>query len=85
MGEDTHNGQAFSTKDKDNDARSNKHCAVKFKGAWWYNACHEANLNGLYHVGNDTGFAIGVTWFHWKGHRYSLQITEMKTRRIIFK
>ena len=42
-----HNGMAFSTKDRDNDDDSS-HCAVRFKGAWWYKSCKNSNLNSNY-------------------------------------
>ena len=76
-----HNGRLFSTRDRDNDAYSGGHCAVSYKGAWWYNNCHASNLNGLYLSGSHTSYADGVNWYEWKGHYYSLKITEMKVRR----
>ena len=70
----------FSTRDRDNDKYS-RNCALTFIGAWWYNACHESNLNGYYHAGrHDEKFASGVNWRSWKGHYYSLKKTEMKFR-----
>ena len=39
----THNGHAFSTRDRDHDTW-NDNCAQVFGGAWWYGACHNANL-----------------------------------------
>lgn len=68
-----HSGSSFSTKD-----RERFHCNSDFKGGWWYNLCHYANLNGLY---KQTSLANGVNWLHWRGHRYSLKTTEMKIRK----
>ncbi|XP_078355281.1 microfibril-associated glycoprotein 4-like [Oculina patagonica] len=44
------NKMKFSTKDRDNDG-SGTNCALGYKGAWWYRACHDANPNGLYQGG----------------------------------
>ena len=71
-----HNGQPFSTKDRDN----NNNCAVTYSGAWWYDSCHFSNLNGLYHAGSHASFADGVNWHELKGYHYSLRFTEMKLR-----
>ena len=71
-----HNLMKFTTKDNDNDLRSDN-CAVTFTGAWWYNSCYYSNLNGLY--GADTN--DGVVWYAWKGWRYSLPYVEMKLSR----
>ena len=74
-----HRGAAFSTKDSDNDSWS-KNCAVSYKGAWWYTACHSSNLNGVYHHGKHSSHADGVNWYAWKGHYYSVKKAEMKIR-----
>jgi len=74
-----HRGAPFSTKDQDNDADA-RHCAVTFKGGWWYNACRHANLNGLYHHGPHSSHADGINWHHWKGDYYSAKRSEMKIR-----
>ncbi|XP_071808004.1 ficolin-1-like [Asterias amurensis] len=73
-----HNDLQFSTKDLDNDGLPVSNCAQRYHGAWWYNACHESNLNGEYHQGPSTEF--GIIWKAWRGMSYSLKTTEMKIR-----
>ncbi|XP_078367311.1 microfibril-associated glycoprotein 4-like [Oculina patagonica] len=79
-----HRGQPFSTRDQDNDNSAGNNCASKWHGAWWYNKCHQSNLNGIYRHRNPSPLADGVNWFHWKGHKYSLKRTEMKIRPVDF-
>ena len=69
----------FTTKDQDND-KSGYNCAVKFKGAWWYNDCHWSNLNGQYLGGSHASFADGINWNTFRGYYYSLKRAEMKIR-----
>ena len=75
----SHNGMAFSTKDRDNDMGPSRSCAQERQGAWWYWSCNHSNLNGPYHDSAKAGHA-GVTWFHWKNRYVSLKKTEMKIR-----
>ncbi|XP_071043067.1 techylectin-5A, partial [Parasteatoda tepidariorum] len=79
-----HNGMSFSTKDRDND-RDVKNCAEWWKGGWWYNSCHSANLNGLYLKGTHNQYRYDmITWKTWKGYTVSLSNVEMKIRPIDF-
>jgi len=77
-----HRGMAFSTKDRDNDLNSSTNCAVRCKGAWWYNACLASNLNGLYHHGVHSISWEGVNWNKWKGSKYSAKRAEMKIKPV---
>ena len=45
-----HNGQPFSTPDRDNDAAGGN-CATSYGGAWWYKNCVHSSLNGRYGSG----------------------------------
>ncbi|CAC5406903.1 Ryncolin-4,Fibrinogen C domain-containing protein 1-A,Techylectin-5B,Angiopoietin-related protein 2,Microfibril-associated glycoprotein 4,Techylectin-5A,Ficolin-2,Ficolin-1,Fibrinogen C domain-containing protein 1-B,Fibrinogen C domain-containing protein 1 [Mytilus coruscus] len=75
-----HEGQKFSTYDKDNDVGSGS-CAQGSKGAWWYRNCHASNLNGLYLRGQNSQYALGVVWNAWHGFYYSLKTTTMMIRK----
>ncbi|CAH3141131.1 unnamed protein product [Pocillopora meandrina] len=74
-----HNNTRFSTNDQDNDG-GNGHCSQLYKGAWWYQNCHNSNLNGLYLNGFHESRADGVNWLSFRGYHYSLKRTEMKVR-----
>lgn len=74
-----HNSCKFTTYDSDNDHFPSENCAQRFRGAWWYKDCHEANLNGLYRAqGWHTYHGEGINWHAWHGYYYSLMKTEMK-------
>ncbi|CAL1287160.1 unnamed protein product [Larinioides sclopetarius] len=74
-----HNNQKFSTKDQDND-NSTVNCAINNTGAWWYEACHASNLNGVYYRGVHESSSDGVNWYSFKGYNEALDMTEMKLR-----
>ncbi|GIX88382.1 techylectin-5A [Caerostris extrusa] len=76
-----HNNLKFSTKDRDND-HSKENCAQRHKGAWWYNNCHNSNLNGRYLRG--TNSTEGVAWVTFRRNHESLDTSEMKIRPKIF-
>jgi len=80
-----HNGQQFSTRDRENDAWYSN-CALHHRGGWWFNNCIVANLNGIYYTSGTytpvhNGFPDGVVWSTWRGLYYSLKFAEMKLRR----
>ncbi|CAL1281177.1 unnamed protein product [Larinioides sclopetarius] len=79
----THDGQKFSTIDRDND-NSTYHCAQKYKGGWWFADCHTSNLNGMYNSKNVKS-ADGIIWSTWRGPSESLKMTEIKIRPANFK
>jgi hypothetical protein len=73
------NGMQFTTQDVDHDPYPDN-CAVTFHGAWWYNSCHQSNLNGGYLHGVHTSYADGMEWNTWTGQYESMVKTEMKVR-----
>ena len=73
---DRHNGQAFSTKDRDSDTHANN-CAQIYHGGWWYTDCHDSNLNGLY---GNTSYGQGLSWRASQGYYHSASFSEMKIR-----
>ncbi|XP_076879045.1 fibrinogen-like protein 1 [Brachyhypopomus gauderio] len=76
----SHQGMAFSTRDRDHD-QYQRSCAVEDKSGWWFNRCHAANLNGLYYKGPYSAVTDnGIVWYTWHGWWYSLKSVEMKIR-----
>ncbi|XP_026050904.1 tenascin-N-like [Carassius auratus] len=73
-----HQGASFSTEDSDNDIALGN-CARTHQGAWWYQNCHLANLNGRF---GDNRHSMGVNWEPWKGHLQSLDFAEIKIRPV---
>ena len=77
-----HNGQEFSTYDRDNDGSSELNCAefLEFIGAggggWWYNNCGNTAPNSNYYYEKDNP---GVVWFH-DGNDEKFTFIEMKMR-----
>ncbi|XP_041786177.1 microfibril-associated glycoprotein 4-like [Anopheles merus] len=72
-----HKGMKFTTKDRDNDLASSN-CANNWKGAWWYKACHGANLNGLYRNSVD---GENIVWNAYKRY-WGLAYSRMMIREI---
>ena len=76
-----HSGMRFSTRDNDNDNEvGGGHCAQYWRSAWWFNNCMQSNLNAPYSHNPVVNSWSGILWYDWKGNRYSLEFTEMKTR-----
>ena len=77
-----HNGQKFSTPDRDNDAHCCVHCAAYNHRPWWHNSCYYSLLTGKYYTsgGPRSSLPRGIIWSGWKGPYYSLRVAEMKIR-----
>ncbi|XP_006822695.1 fibrinogen C domain-containing protein 1-A-like [Saccoglossus kowalevskii] len=74
-------GQSFTCRDLDHDQAPDSNCANDYEGAWWYNNCFKANLNGKYYNANEKHPKWhGILWTSWLGAEYSLKETVMKLR-----
>ncbi|MBN3314981.1 ANGL1 protein, partial [Atractosteus spatula] len=79
----SHNGKQFTTLDRDKDVFSGN-CAHFHKGGWWYNACGQTNLNGVWYSGGiyRSKFQDGIFWADYGGGFYSLKAVRMMIRPI---
>ncbi|XP_072051492.1 uncharacterized protein [Amphiura filiformis] len=75
------NNKPFSTKDRENDRWSGGHCAQDRQGAWWYDWCTHANLNGKY-LGATGNGGTAMHWIYWKLSEQSLKSSTMMMRPI---
>jgi len=73
-----HNGQKFTTTDKDQDIH-NLNCARIAYGGFWYSGCSGANPTGIYAWG-PSPHVSGIHWTTFKGLDYSLKTMIMKIR-----
>ena len=72
-----HNGDYFTTTDRDND-RSDMNCADGNNGGWWYDGCQAVNPNNKY--GNEDAKADAcIYWGQFKDSA-CLKYIEMKLR-----
>ncbi|XP_021706497.1 angiopoietin-related protein 1-like [Aedes aegypti] len=69
-------GKKFTTKDSDNDGAVNLNCAVSRAGAWWFDWCGNADLNGI--------FGVRGEWrsIYWYGYN---QYDGMKYTRMLIR
>ncbi|KAK2909524.1 hypothetical protein Q8A67_005361 [Cirrhinus molitorella] len=76
-----HDGQKFTTLDKDQDLYE-QNCAKHHLGAFWYKNCHGTNPNGVYLWGEDpTYYGIGDVWYSWmNSHAVGLKSISMKIK-----
>ena len=72
-------GRQFSTYDKDNDLYETINCAVNRTGAWWYNQCSRANLNGEY----QSETLQAVRWSSWTGYKPFTEKSRNENKTII--
>lgn len=68
----SHNHMSFSTFDSDNDMRFYDNCAQIFKSGWWFNACFQANLNGLYYKYSSASAPAGQSFASASGRNVRL-------------
>ncbi|XP_004455780.3 ficolin-3 [Dasypus novemcinctus] len=74
-----HNQKPFSTYDADHDA-STGNCAVIVQGAWWYEGCYRANLNGRYAASEATAHKYGIDWSTGRGVGHPYRRVRMMLR-----
>ncbi|XP_033753186.1 fibroleukin-like [Pecten maximus] len=77
-----HDGQEFSTVDRDNDVWVNGACAELGSSGWWYKQCYTCNLNGLYMEDLGVDESQSFIWFFFTT---SVMARPLKESRMMFK
>ncbi|XP_029720824.2 angiopoietin-2-like [Aedes albopictus] len=71
-------GKKFTTKDNDNDGAVNLNCAVSRAGAWWFNWCGNADLNGMYGIRGDWRSVYWYGYNQYDGMKYTRMMIREK-------
>ncbi|XP_002741658.1 fibrinogen-like protein 1 [Saccoglossus kowalevskii] len=81
-----HDGQEFSTPDRDNDKSEPTQCAKTYMSGWWFNNCFHSNLNGVYlKSGENDIIHGGISWTTLKASNISsIKQVTMKVKRTGF-
>ncbi|CAM4598587.1 unnamed protein product [Leuciscus chuanchicus] len=79
----SNNGKPFTTLDHDHDAFSGN-CAHFHKAGWWFSACGQTNLNGVWYSGGvyRSRFQDGIFWADYGGGFYSMKSVRMMIRPV---
>ncbi|CAL8345897.1 unnamed protein product [Merluccius merluccius] len=82
-------GMPFSTRDQDNDHKTDINCAKHLSGGWWFSNCGHSNLNGRYFQSPPPKQRHqrkqGVFWKTWRGRYYPLKTTTMMVAPVEIK
>ena len=63
-------GAQFSTKDRDQDKATGRHCADEMQAGWWFSDCGRANPTGPCLSGNDYQRNRSVPSIYWDAYWY---------------
>lgn len=81
LGTDATSGLPFSTRDQDNDQKTDINCAKHLSGGWWFSNCGRANLNGRFFQSPPPKQRHqrkqGIFWKTWRGRYYPLKSSTM--------
>ncbi|CAJ1071825.1 angiopoietin-related protein 4 [Xyrichtys novacula] len=81
LGTDATSGLPFSTRDQDNDQKSDTNCAKHLSGGWWFSSCGRSNLNGRYFQSPPPKQRHqrkqSIFWKTWRGRYYPLKSSMM--------
>lgn len=81
LGTDATSGLPFSTRDQDNDQKTDTNCAKHLSGGWWFSNCGRSNLNGRYFQSPPPKQRHqrkqGIFWKTWRGRYYPLKYSMM--------
>ena len=68
-----HNNMKFSADDVDNDSDPQNCCALRYKGAWWYNTCLPSQFNAPYPSDHELAASY---------NKFSFKYSEIKLRKL---